>query len=95
MFARIAGIGSYLPGNPLSNNDLVERGVDTNDEWIVTRTGIKTRHLVETGRTSSDLALEASRRALATSGMDVGEIDLIIVATITPEKSMGMVSRLS
>ena len=85
MFARIAGIGSYLPGNPLSNNDLVERGVDTNDEWIVTRTGIKTRHLVETGRTSSDLALEASRRALASAGVDVGEIDLIIVATSTPD----------
>lgn len=85
MYARIAGVGSFLPGNPVSNTDLVQRGVDTSDEWIVTRTGIKARHLAEAGCTSSDLALEASRRALESAGIDVSEIDLIIVATSTPD----------
>ncbi|MEI7613055.1 MAG: beta-ketoacyl-ACP synthase III [Betaproteobacteria bacterium] len=85
MFARIAGVGSFLPGNPVSNADLVVRGVDTNDEWISTRTGIKSRHLAEAGCTSSDLAFEASRRALESAGVDASEIDLIIVATSTPD----------
>lgn len=85
MFARIAGVGSFLPGNPVSNSDLIQRGVDTNDEWIVTRTGIKSRHLAESGCTSSDLAHEASRRALATAEIDPNELDLIIVATSTPD----------
>lgn len=85
MFARIAGVGSFLPGQPVSNNDLILRGVDTNDEWVVSRTGIKTRHLADAGCTSSDLAFEASRRALAAAAIDAGEIDLIIVATSTPD----------
>ena len=85
MFARIAGVGSYLPGQPVSNNDLIQRGVDTSDEWIITRTGIKSRHLAETGCKSSDLALEASRRAIASAAIDVSQIDLIIVATSTPD----------
>ena len=85
MFARIVGVGSYLPGDPVSNDDLVKRGVDTNDDWIVTRTGIKTRHLADEGRTSSDLGLEASRRALSAAGVDAEELDLIIVATSTPD----------
>ena len=85
MFARISGVGSYLPGPPVSNNDLIQRGVDTNDEWIVTRTGIKSRHLAETGCTTSDLALEASRRALASAGIDAAALDLIILATTTPD----------
>jgi 3-oxoacyl-[acyl-carrier-protein] synthase-3 len=85
MFARIAGVGSYLPGPPVSNNELVKRGLDTTDEWIVSRTGIKARHLAESGCTSSDLALEASRRALANAGIDAGELDLIILATSTPD----------
>lgn len=85
MYARIAGVGSFLPGRPVSNNDLIQRGVDTNDEWIVTRTGIKARHLADTGCTSSDLALEASRRALENAKIDAGELDLIIVATSTPD----------
>jgi 3-oxoacyl-[acyl-carrier-protein] synthase-3 len=85
MFTRIAGVGSYLPGKPVSNNDLIERGIDTNDDWIVSRTGIKSRHLAEAGCTSSDLALEASRRALASAGIEASEIDLIIVATSTPD----------
>jgi 3-oxoacyl-[acyl-carrier-protein] synthase III len=85
MFARIAGVGSFLPGQPVSNNDLVQRGVDTNDEWIVSRTGIKSRHLAETGVTSSVMAFEASQRALAAAGVEPGELDLIIVATSTPD----------
>jgi 3-oxoacyl-[acyl-carrier-protein] synthase-3 len=85
MFARIAGVGSYLPGLPISNTDLVQRGVETDDEWIVTRTGIKTRHLAEAGSTSSALAYEASTRALASAGIDASELDLIIVATSTPD----------
>jgi 3-oxoacyl-[acyl-carrier-protein] synthase III len=85
MFTRIAGVGSYLPGKPVSNNDLIQRGIDTNDEWIVSRTGIKARHLADAGCTSSDLALEASRKALASAGIDASEIDLIIVATSTPD----------
>ena len=70
MFTRIAGVGSFLPGKPVSNNDLIQRGIDTNDEWIVSRTGIKARHLADAGCTSSDLALEASRKALASAGID-------------------------
>ncbi len=85
MYARITGTGSYLPGLPLSNNDLVARGVDTSDEWIATRTGIKSRHLVSAGVTSSDLAAEASRKAIASANIDVADIDLIIVATTTPD----------
>ena len=85
MFARIAGVGSFLPGSPISNTDLVQRGVDTDDEWIVARTGIKTRHLAQAGSTSSQLAFEASTRALAAAGIDAGELDLIIVATSTPD----------
>lgn len=84
-FARVAGVGSYLPSNRVLNNDLVARGVDTNDEWIVTRTGIKARHLAEAGQTSSDLALVAAQRALEMAGVAADQIDLIIVATSTPD----------
>ena len=85
MFARIAGVGSYLPGSPVSNDELVRRGVDTSDEWIVTRTGIKTRYLADAGCTSSELAFEASRRAIEMAGINASELDLIVVATSTPD----------
>jgi 3-oxoacyl-[acyl-carrier-protein] synthase-3 len=85
MFARIIGVGSFLPGSAVTNHDLMLRGVDTNDEWIVTRTGIKARHLVEPAGTTSELALEASRRALTAAGLNASELDLIIVATSTPD----------
>ena len=85
MFARIAGIGSYLPGSPVSNNDLVQRGIDTSDEWIVSRSGIQTRHYADVGCASSDLALKASLQAIATAKIEVSEVDLIIVATSTPD----------
>ena len=84
-FSRIAGIGSYLPGQPVSNSDLVQRGVDTSDEWGTARTGIRSRHLAPADCTSSDLALEACRNALASAAVDAEEIDLIIVATTTPD----------
>lgn len=85
MYARIVGVGSFLPGAPVSNEDLVKRGVDTSDEWIVTRTGIRTRHIAAEGVKSSDLGYEASRIALADAGIEAAELDLIIVATSTPD----------
>lgn len=84
-YSRISGVGSYLPHKPVTNDDLVARGVDTSDEWVVERTGIRRRHLAETHQSSSDLALEASRAAIAHAGIDIGQIDLILVATSTPD----------
>ena len=84
-YARIIGTGSYLPGAPISNRDLVERGIDTSDEWIVERTGIRTRHLVEENVSCSDLALQASLRALAAAQKQPADVDLVIVATSTPD----------
>ena len=83
--ARITGTGSYLPGDPVSNNDLVARGIETSDEWIVERTGIRTRHLAAPGTATSDLALEAARMAIEAAHVAPAEIDLIIVATSTPD----------
>lgn len=85
MYTRLTGTGSYLPGDPVTNNDLVARGIDTNDEWIVTRTGISSRYLAEPSTTASELGLKAARRALDMAGVAGGEIDLIIVATSTPD----------
>lgn len=85
MYSKISGVGSYLPGAPVTNDDLVARGVDTSDEWIVSRTGIRARHLAAQGQTASDLGLEAARRALDNAGVDAADIDLIIVATSTPD----------
>ena len=85
MFSRLIGTGSYLPGNPVSNNDLAARGIDTSDEWIVTRTGIRSRHLATPGTTSSELGLIAAERALEMAGVPAGDLDLIIVATSTPD----------
>ena len=85
MFARLIGTGSCLPGNPVTNDDLAVRGIDTNDEWIATRTGIRSRYLAPTGTTSSELGLVAAQRALEMAGIDAATIDLIIVATSTPD----------
>jgi 3-oxoacyl-[acyl-carrier-protein] synthase-3 len=85
MYARLIGTGSYLPGQAVSNDDLAARGIETNDEWIVTRTGIRSRHLAEPGTTSSELGLIAAQRALEMAGVAATEIDLIIVATSTPD----------
>ena len=85
MYARLIGTGSCLPGLPVSNNDLAARGIDTNDEWIVTRTGIRSRHLAEPGVTASELGLLAAQRALEMAGVSAADIDLIVVATSTPD----------
>ena len=85
MFARLIGTGSCLPGEPVSNSDLAARGIDTNDEWIVTRTGIRSRHLAAPGTTSSELGLIAAQRALEMAGIAASDLDLIIVATSTPD----------
>ncbi|THF60877.1 beta-ketoacyl-ACP synthase III [Pseudothauera rhizosphaerae] len=85
IYARIAGTGSHLPGEPVSNDDLVARGVDTSDEWIVGRTGIRTRYLAPAGVSSSELARIASERAIEAAGCSADDIDLIIVATSTPD----------
>jgi 3-oxoacyl-[acyl-carrier-protein] synthase III len=84
MYSRIVGTGSYLPEKVLTNQDL-EQFVDTSDEWIRTRTGIRSRHVAAEGQLASDLALPAAQRALAAAGVQAGEIDLIIVATTTPD----------
>ncbi|MCF8174565.1 MAG: ketoacyl-ACP synthase III [Burkholderiaceae bacterium] len=86
MHARISGTGSYLPGEPVSNAALIAaHGLESSDEWIVERTGIRNRHLAAVGVSSSDLALEASLRALAAAGRKPEDVDLIIVATSTPD----------
>lgn len=85
MYSRITGVGSFLPGNPVTNDDLVARGIETSDDWIATRTGIRSRYLAEPGSTSSELGLNAARRALEMAGVEAAELDLIIVATSTPD----------
>lgn len=88
-YARITGTGSYLPPRRLTNHDLAaelaERGIETSHEWIVERTGIEARHFADAATSSSDLALEASRKALEAAGLAPQDIDLIIVATSTPD----------
>ena len=82
---RIIGTGSYLPDEILTNADL-EKMVDTTDEWIVTRTGIRERHIAADGQPVSDLAYRASLKAIEAAGIDKNKIDLIIVATTTPDR---------
>jgi len=89
IYSRITGTGSYLPPRRLSNADLVAQlatqGVESSDEWIVERTGIRARHFADDGIGSSDLGAEAARRAMAAAGCQPSDIDLIIVATSTPD----------
>ena len=88
-YSRITGTGSFLPPRRLSNADLVQelagKGVETSDEWIEERTGIRARHFAAPDVCTSDLALAAAKCALAAAGREAGEIDLIIVATSTPD----------
>jgi 3-oxoacyl-[acyl-carrier-protein] synthase-3 len=88
-FSRITGTGSYLPPRRLSNADLVAQlaaqGVESSDDWIVERTGIRARHFADAGVFTSDLALQACRQALQASGRSAADVDLIIVATSTPD----------
>jgi len=85
IFSKIIGVGSYLPTKVLTNKDL-EKSLDTTDEWITLRTGIKERHIVGPDELTSDLAFEAARNAINNAGINSNEIDLIIVATTTPDK---------
>ena len=88
-YSRITGTGSYLPPRRLTNEDmtalLAARGLETSDAWIVERTGISARHFVDDGVNSSDLALHAARAALHAAGRNAEDLDLIIVATSTPD----------
>ncbi|MEY3777915.1 MAG: 3-oxoacyl-[acyl-carrier-protein] synthase 3 protein 1 [Pseudomonadota bacterium] len=89
IYSRISGTGSFLPPRRLTNADLVAelaaQGIESSDEWIVERTGIRARHFVDAGVGSSDLGAEAARRAMAAAGCQASDIDLIIVATSTPD----------
>jgi len=84
IYSRIAGTGSYLPEKVLTNADL-ERMVDTNDEWIVSRSGIRERHIAADGETTSDLAFHAATRALEAAGLAASDVELIVVGTTTPD----------
>jgi len=84
IYSRIVGTGSYLPPRVMTNREFAAR-LDTSDEWIRTRTGIVQRHIAEKSQASSDLALEASRRALQAADTRAGDIDLIVLATSTPD----------
>jgi 3-oxoacyl-[acyl-carrier-protein] synthase III len=88
-YSRITGTGSYLPPQRVTNADLATqlaaKGVETSDQWIVERTGIRARHFAAPDVTSSDLGVEAAKRALEAAGRQAGDIDLIIVATSTPD----------
>lgn len=82
--AKISGVGCYVPPKILNNQDL-ERMVHTSDEWILTRTGIKQRHILEDGKATSDLATGAAREVLEQTGVDASDLDAILVCTVTPD----------
>jgi len=84
-YARIAGIGSFLPEKVVTNKDL-EKTMDTTDEWIRERTGIKRRHIVADNETTSSIGLEAAKRAMSDADVGPEDIDLIVVGTCTPDK---------
>lgn len=88
-FSKIIGTGSYLPPKRVSNQELADqlatRGIETSDEWIVSRSGISARHYAEADVNSSDLGVEAAKRALDAAGLQANDIDLIILATSTPD----------
>ena len=86
MRSVVLGCGSYLPARVLTNADLAKT-VDTSDEWIVQRTGIKQRHVAAQGEFTSDLAINAARAALAHTGVDAQSIDLIVLGTSTPDNT--------
>ena len=83
-YSRIVGTGSYLPPRVMTNDEFAAR-LQTSDAWIRERTGIAQRHIADDGQASSDLAYQASRRALDAAGVAAADIDLIVVATSTPD----------
>ncbi|WP_341679399.1 beta-ketoacyl-ACP synthase III [Niveibacterium sp. SC-1] len=86
MHSRITGTGGVLPGAPVTNDDLVARGIETSDEWIAERTGIRSRHLAGPEDGTASLGAAAAQKALAAAGVKPTDIDLIVVATSTPDK---------
>jgi 3-oxoacyl-[acyl-carrier-protein] synthase-3 len=96
LYSKIIGTGSYLPPRRVTNEELAkqlaEKGVETSHEWIVSRSGIAARHYVDTGVQASDLAVHAARRALEMAGLQANDIDLIILATSTPDHFGGFPS---
>src|SRR5260221_2623592 len=84
--SQVVGCGAYLPERIVANDELARR-LDTSDEWIVQRTGIRQRHIAADGELCSDLARRAAQRALADAGMAAGELDLLILATTTPDNT--------
>jgi len=84
MNARIVSTGSYVPENVLTNHDL-EKMVETTDEWIIERTGIKERRIASLHQATSDLAYEAATKALKNANLTADDLDLIVVATVTPD----------
>ena len=82
--AKISALGTYVPPRLLTNADL-ERMVDTNNEWIMSRVGIRERHIAAKGVATSDLAVEASRKALAQRGLEPSQIEAIVLGTVTPD----------
>jgi 3-oxoacyl-[acyl-carrier-protein] synthase-3 len=85
-YSKIAGVGHYVPPKIITNDDLAKiYGIDTSDEWITQRSGIKQRHFVDEGTTNTDLAIEASKIALQRAGISKDEIDLVIYATLSPD----------
>lgn len=96
LYSKIIGTGCYLPPRRVTNQDLAaqlaEKGIETSDEWIVTRSGISARHYAEPGVLSSDMAVEAAKRALEMAGIAANDIDLIILATSTPDHFGGFPS---
>jgi 3-oxoacyl-[acyl-carrier-protein] synthase-3 len=84
--AKITALGTYVPPKVMTNKDF-EKIVETSDEWITSRTGIRERHIVDKGMATSDLAVEAAKNALAERGIDAGEIEAIVIGTVTPDMS--------
>lgn len=85
IFSRISGTGSYLPAKILTNAEL-ERMIDTTDEWIFARTGIRERHIAASHECTSDLGIAAAKKAIEAAGIDIQDIDLLVVATTTPDR---------
>ncbi|HSY28797.1 MAG TPA: 3-oxoacyl-ACP synthase, partial [Burkholderiaceae bacterium] len=96
LYSKIIGTGSYLPPKRVTNHELAaqlaQKGIETSDEWIVSRSGISARHYAEPGVQASDLAIEAATRALQMAQLTPNDIDLIIVATSTPDHFGGFPS---
>jgi 3-oxoacyl-[acyl-carrier-protein] synthase III len=84
--AYVAGTGRGIPAKVLTNNDFAALGIETNDEWIVSRTGIRERHIAAADETTCSMAATAARQAMQRAGVSAGEIDVIVLSTATPDR---------